>query len=178
MSVPAALPDALPPRATPTQAAVLEVKNLTVRFGGVTALESVDFAVYNQQICALIGPNGAGKTTAFNAISGLVRPKGGSIQFDGQSLLGHRAADLAALGIARTFQNLALWPGMTVLENVMVGLHARGRVGFGKALLGVPASREDRGVRARAYAALEYMGIADVANHACTGLSFGILKRV
>jgi branched-chain amino acid transport system ATP-binding protein len=157
---------------------VLEAKNLTVRFGGVTALEAVDFAVYSQQICALIGPNGAGKTTAFNAISGLVRPKSGSIDFDGQSLLKYRAADLAGLGIARTFQNLALWPGMTVLENVMVGLHARGRVGFGRAMLGVPGAREDHELRARSYAALEYMGIADVAYHACAGLSFGILKRV
>lgn len=171
-------PAAATPSAISTRSPVLDVQNLTVRFGGVTALDSVSFAVHSQQICALIGPNGAGKTTAFNAISGLVRPKGGSIHFNGQNLLKHRAADLAGLGIARTFQNLALWPGMTVLENVMVGLHAHGRVGFGKSLLGVPGAREDRHVRASAYAALDYMGIADVAHHACTGLSFGILKRV
>jgi branched-chain amino acid transport system ATP-binding protein len=177
VSAPAARRDAAA-AGTATATPVLEVAHLTVRFGGVTALEAVDFTVYSRQICALIGPNGAGKTTAFNAISGLVRPKGGSIHFDGANLLEHRAADLAGLGIARTFQNLALWPGMTVLENVMVGLHARGRVGFGRSMLGLAGAKEDRELRARAYAALEYMGIGDVAHHPCAGLSFGTLKRV
>jgi branched-chain amino acid transport system ATP-binding protein len=178
VSAPAAHASGGPAQDAPARTPLLEVTDLTVRFGGVTALDAVDFAVHSQQICALIGPNGAGKTTAFNAISGLVRPKRGSITFDGQSLLDHRAADLASLGIARTFQNLALWSGMTVIENVMVGLHARGRVGFGRAMLGVAGAREDRELRARAYAALDYMGIVDVANHACAGLPFGTLKRV
>ncbi|MFC7496969.1 MULTISPECIES: ABC transporter ATP-binding protein [unclassified Nocardioides] len=162
----------------PVSTPLLEVEDLTVQFGGVAALSGVSFSVHSQQICALIGPNGAGKTTAFNAISRLIRPRGGAIRFEGKSLLDRRAADLAGLGIARTFQNLALWPGMTVLENVMVGLHARGRVGFGRSLLGVPSVLEDRKLRARAFAALDYMQIADVANHACEGLPFGTLKRV
>jgi branched-chain amino acid transport system ATP-binding protein len=159
-------------------APLLEVEDLTVKFGGVAALSGVGFSVHSQQICALIGPNGAGKTTAFNAISRLIRPQGGAIRFERKSLLDRRAADLAGLGIARTFQNLALWPGMTVLENVMVGLHARGRVGFGRSLLGLPSVFEDRKLRAQAYAALDYMQIADVAHHACEGLPFGTMKRV
>ncbi|MQA03271.1 MAG: ATP-binding cassette domain-containing protein [Streptosporangiales bacterium] len=157
---------------------MLDVDQLTVRFGGVTALDSVSFQVREQQICALIGPNGAGKTTAFNAISRLVRPRSGTITFAGQQLLRHRAADLARLGIARTFQNRALWPGMTVLENVMVGWYANGSVGFGRAPLGLPAHREDREARARAFAALDYFGITDVAYRPCSGLPFGTLKRI
>lgn len=157
---------------------LLSLDEVTVRFGGVTALDAVSFTVREGQICALIGPNGAGKTTAFNAISRLVRPAAGRISFAGQDLGRREAADLSGLGIARTFQNLALWPGMTVLENVMVGGHARGRVGFTTALLGWPARREDRDLRARAYAMLDYFEISDVAHRACTGLPFGTLKRV
>ncbi|MFG1924733.1 ABC transporter ATP-binding protein [Cryptosporangium sp. NPDC048952] len=158
--------------------ALLEVSDLTVRFGGVTALDGVSFEVRSGQVCALIGPNGAGKTTAFNAISRLVRPRGGEIRFAGESLLAHRASDLSKLGIARTFQNLALWPGLSVLDNVMVGLHAEGHVGFGRAPLGLPAYREDKKLKAKAYAALDYFGVADVAHQLCTGLPFGTLKRV
>lgn len=166
------------PEAGRRRAELLNLDKVTVRFGGVTALDSVSFAVHEGQTCALIGPNGAGKTTAFNAISRLVRPVSGRIHFADRDLLRLTAADLSALGIARTFQNLALWPGMTVLENVMVGRHARGRVGFGSSLLGWPASREDRELRARAYAMLDYFEIGDVAHRACAGLPFGTLKRV
>ncbi|KAA9148538.1 ABC transporter ATP-binding protein [Amycolatopsis acidicola] len=158
--------------------ALLALEDITVRFGGVTALDSVALTVHEGQICALIGPNGAGKTTAFNTISRLVRPVSGSITFAGGDLLRRHAADLGKLGIARTFQNLALWPGMTVLENVMVGRHARGRTGLAGSLLGWPAAREDRELRARAYAMLDYFGITDVAHRDCTGLPFGTLKRV
>ena len=157
---------------------LLTVEEITVRFGGVTALDGVSFTVREGQILALIGPNGAGKTTAFNAISRLVRPASGRITFAGQDL-GHRdAASLSGLGIARTFQNLALWPGMTVLENVMVGGHAQGGVGFAASALGWPARREDRELAARAYAMLDYFDVTDVAHRACTGLPFGTLKRV
>jgi branched-chain amino acid transport system ATP-binding protein len=157
---------------------LLTLAEITVRFGGVTALDSVSFGVRERQVCALVGPNGAGKTTAFNTISRLTRPASGRISFAGENLLRRDAADLSALGIARTFQNLALWPGMTVLENVMVGAHAHGRVGFGSALLGLPGRREDRTLAARAYAMLDYFQIADVAHRPCAGLPFGTLKRV
>ncbi|NKQ51636.1 ABC transporter ATP-binding protein [Amycolatopsis sp. K13G38] len=157
---------------------LLTLDKVTVRFGGVTALDAVSLTVHEGQICALIGPNGAGKTTAFNAISRLVKPASGRITFGGGNLLSTHPADLAGLGIARTFQNLALWPGMSVLENVMVGRHARGRVGFAASVLGWPAAREDRALRARAYAMLDYFEITDVAHRECTGLPYGTLKRV
>jgi branched-chain amino acid transport system ATP-binding protein len=157
---------------------LLTLDEVTVRFGGVTALDAVSFSVREGQICALIGPNGAGKTTAFNAISRLARPASGRIHFAAHDVLRLDAAALSGLGIARTFQNLALWPGMTVLENVMVGGHTRGRVGFVSTLLGWPGRREDRELRARAYAMLDYFAITDVAHRACTGLPFGTLKRV
>jgi branched-chain amino acid transport system ATP-binding protein len=157
---------------------LLTLEEVTVRFGGVTALDAVSFAVREGQVCALIGPNGAGKTTAFNAISRLVRPASGRMTFDGHDLRHRDAAALSGLGIARTFQNLALWPGMTVLENVMVGRHARGRVGFAASVLGWPARREDRELKARAYAMLDYFEIAEVAHRECKGLPFGTLKRV
>lgn len=157
---------------------LLTLDEVTVRFGGVTALDSVSFSVRERQVCALVGPNGAGKTTAFNTISRLTRPASGRIQFAGQDLLRRNAAELSGLGIARTFQNLALWPGMTVLENVMVGAHAHGHVGFASALLGLPARREDRQLAARAYAMLDYFEITDVAHRPCSGLPFGTLKRV
>ena len=157
---------------------LLEVRDLTVRFGGVVALEDVSFAVREGQICALIGPNGAGKTTAFNAISRFVRPAGGTIRFAGTDVLARRAASLSELGIARTFQNLALSPGMTVLENVMVGAHPHGRVGFADAPFGVRMRSEDRELRARAYASLESFGVAEHANAPCHGLPFGTMKRI
>src|SRR3954452_24167119 len=157
---------------------LLELKDLTVRFGGVVALDGISFDVHEGQICALIGPNGAGKTTAFNAISRFVRPAGGTVVFDGQDVLACRPAELSGLGIARTFQNLALSPGMTVLENVMVGAHRHGRVGFAGAPFALRRLREDRELRARAYGALESFGIAEFAHEPCQGLPFGTMKRV
>jgi branched-chain amino acid transport system ATP-binding protein len=157
---------------------LLTVGDLTVRFGGVTALDGVSLQVREGGICALIGPNGAGKTTAFNAISRFVRPASGAIEFAGHDVLALSPAQLAGLGVARTFQNLALWPGLSVLENVMVGRHAQGRTGFLTAPLGLRARAEDRELRARAYAALSYLGIADVAAQPCRDMAFGTLKRV
>jgi len=157
---------------------LLAVRGLTVRFGGVAALRDVSFAVRSGEICALIGPNGAGKTTAFNAISRLVQPVAGAIEFDGADLLRARAADLSARGIARTFQNLALWPGLTVIENVMVGAHCLGRTGFLGAPFGWGVRAEHRELSDRAYAALAVFGIEDVAFQPCQGLPFGTLRRV
>jgi branched-chain amino acid transport system ATP-binding protein len=158
--------------------ALLEVRDLTVRFGGVVALSEVSFSVREGEICALIGPNGAGKTTAFNAISRFVRPAGGTISFAGEDVLRRRPAELSRLGIARTFQNLALSPGLTVLENVMVGAHRHGRVGFAGAPFAVGRVREDRELRARAYGALESFGIERFADDPCHGLPFGTMKRI
>src|SRR6201991_1826 len=132
-----------------TGSQLLRVEGLTVRFGGVTALEDVSFGVRQGEICALIGPNGAGKTTAFNAISRFVRPAAGTVAFDGTRLTDRRAADLIGLGISRTFQNLALWPALSVIENVMVGAHGgAGGANFFAQLLGA-AGRAERDLRAR-----------------------------
>src|SRR5580658_10770450 len=110
--------------------ALLAVQGLTIRFGGVTALEGVSFEVTRGAICGLIGPNGAGKTTLFNCISRLYDPGAGSITFDGRPLASCARHELASLGVARTFQNVALFSTMTVRENVCVGAHAMARGGF------------------------------------------------
>ena len=101
--------------------ALLDVQDVTVRFGGIMALDSLTFDIGDREICGLIGPNGAGKTTMFNVVSRIYQPTSGRITFDGKDLLQARPDTITKLGITRTFQNLALWPGLTVLENVMVG---------------------------------------------------------
>src|SRR5689334_1892045 len=108
--------------------ALLDVRDVVVRFGGITALDNLTFEIEAGQICGLIGPNGAGKTTMFNVVSRIYQPTSGAVRFDGVDLLGKAPHDIAKLGIARTFQNLALFPSMTLLENVMVGAHSRGSV--------------------------------------------------
>ncbi|MEI2421281.1 ATP-binding cassette domain-containing protein, partial [Arthrospira platensis SPKY2] len=113
---------------------LLEVQDVTVRFGGITALDGLSFTIDEGQICGLIGPNGAGKTTMFNVVSRIYQPSDGRVIFDGQELLDIPAHGIARLGIARTFQNLALFPSMSLLENVMVGAHSQGKVGFARAV--------------------------------------------
>jgi branched-chain amino acid transport system ATP-binding protein len=164
--------------ATSAAPALLEIEDLTVRFGGLTAVEALSFRVEEKQIAALIGPNGAGKTTAFNAISRLVKPAAGRIRMCGVDLLQRRPSQVSELGLTRTFQNLALWPGLTVLENVMVGAHHRGRQGFASATLRLGTAREERGLRDESLRLLSQFGIADVAFQPCEGLPYGTLKRV
>jgi branched-chain amino acid transport system ATP-binding protein len=158
--------------------ALLDVSEISVRFGGIVALDSLSFGVDEGKICGLIGPNGAGKTTMFNVVSRIYQPTRGKITFADQDLLGVRADGISRLGIFRTFQNLALWPGLTVLQNVMVGAHTQGKVGMGRALLGVPARREDRLIAVRAYEILDELGLANVAFRRAAGLPYGTLKRI
>ncbi|GAA1788622.1 ABC transporter ATP-binding protein [Planosporangium flavigriseum] len=106
---------------------LLEVDNVTLRFGGVVALDSVNFTLYRGEILGLIGPNGAGKTTCFNAMTGVFRPTSGEIRFDGERVSGRKRYEITRMGIARTFQNIRLFPEMTALENVLVGADARHR---------------------------------------------------
>ena len=140
--------------------ALLAVQGLTIRFGGVTALQDVSFDVARGAICGLIGPNGAGKTTLFNCISRLYDPAAGSITFDGRPLAACSRHELASLGVARTFQNVALFSTMTVRENVCVGAHAIARGGFLANALAMPlAKREEKKIGERAEALLEEFGL-------------------
>jgi branched-chain amino acid transport system ATP-binding protein len=157
--------------------AALTVTDLVVRFGGVTALDGVSFAVRRGEICGLIGPNGAGKTTLFDCVSRLTRPRSGRIEVAGQDLLALPAHRVARLGVARTFQHLGLVPSLSVRDNVMLG--AQGRAGFLSAALRLPSVRAgERALRRRADAVLDRLGLAGLAAHPATGLPYGTLKRV
>ncbi len=145
---------------------LLSLENARLRFGGIVALDDVTLDVAEGTIAGLIGPNGAGKTTAFNAITRLYRLDGGDVVFDGRSLRHTPASRVIRLGIARTFQNVELFPTMSVLENVLVGAHTVSRF------------ERERTVRERALETLDYVGIADVAHRPASGLPFGTLKRV
>ena len=145
---------------------LLSLENARLRFGGIVALDDVSLDVAEGTIAGLIGPNGAGKTTAFNAITRLYRLDAGDVLFDGRSLRRTPASRVVRLGIARTFQNVELFPTMTVLENVLVGAHASSRF------------QRERTARRRALETLESVGIAEVAARPAAGLPFGTLKRV
>jgi branched-chain amino acid transport system ATP-binding protein len=156
----------------------LKVDSVRVRFGGIVALDNLSFTIDAGHICGLIGPNGAGKTTMFNVISRLYEPDEGSIRFGDVDLLRVPPHRIARLGIARTFQNLALFPGLTVIENVMVGAHTESRQGFLRAALRVGTAREERRLREEAYATLDELELAHLAFHPAAGLPYGTLKRV
>src|SRR5439155_16573000 len=150
-----------------------------VRFGGILALDSVSFDVDEGAIVGLIGPNGAGKTPLFNCLSRLDTPDGGDVRFDGRPILGLSAHRIAALGIGRTFQNLALFPTLTVLQNVMIGVHSRTRSDVLSNALRLPwVGREEAEIRERVRELLAFLDLTAVAAHPAAGLPFGTLKRV
>jgi branched-chain amino acid transport system ATP-binding protein len=146
--------------------AFLEVEHVSRRFGGIVALYDVSLSVDENRIAGLIGPNGAGKTTLFNVVTRVYRPSSGRVRFDGRDLLRVRPYRVARLGIARTFQNVALFPTLTVLENVLVGAHAR---------LRPFAERENRN---DAVETLDRLELRDLADRPASGLPFGTLKRI
>jgi branched-chain amino acid transport system ATP-binding protein len=154
--------------------ALLEVRSVRKQFGGVLAVGGVSFGVGPGEIRAIIGPNGAGKTTLFNLITGLLPADGGEVRFRGRALDGLGPAHRAALGIGRTFQNLQVFGNMTVLENVMVGRHLRGRTGFWGAAFRTPgARREERAITEAARAALAFVGIEARGDDPAAALPFG-----
>ncbi len=159
--------------------ALLVVDRVSMRFGGVTALDDVSFKVAQGVICGLIGPNGAGKTTLFNCISRLYEPHSGAILFDGRPLSSAARHEVATLGVARTFQNVALFATMTTRDNVRVGAHALGRAGFlAHALSLPPARREEREIAERADALIDEFRLATVADRPVGELPFGVRKRI
>ena len=171
--------DAVPAAAAAGTGPLLEVRDVHLQFGGVIALDGPSFQLQGGQICGLIGPNGAGKTTLFNCISRLYEPDRGEIVFAGRDLLSLKTEDIAGAGISRTFQNLGLFPSMTVLENVLVGGHRRTTRGFWSTALGLPGGRrEERREISRAREILADLDLHGVADELADGLPFGTLKRV
>jgi branched-chain amino acid transport system ATP-binding protein len=158
---------------------ILELKNLTMQFGGVKALDGVNFHVNKGEICALIGPNGAGKTTVFNVVTGVYKPTSGEINFKGKSLLGLKRNKITETGVARTFQNVRLFGDMTALENVMTATDVHKKSGLVGALFGTPrARREEKAGRARAHELLEFMGIDHRADQLGKNLPYGDQRRL
>jgi branched-chain amino acid transport system ATP-binding protein len=157
---------------------VLEVSDVSVRFGGLTALSAVSLTVAPRQVVGVIGPNGAGKTTLLNVLCGFIRPDEGQVLIDGHhhNLRPHR---LAGLGIARTLQGVGLFEGLSAIENVMTGANCRARAGFWSALLGLPrSSRDERRLRQEAHQALDRVGAAAVADTRPGELPYGMRKRI
>ena len=158
---------------------ILSIRNVVIRFGGVVALAGVSFDVEPGQICGLIGPNGSGKTTLFNCISGIYRHSEGHIIFDGRPLKGIPRHRMAALGIGRTFQNVALFRRLTVADNILVGAHHLGRAGFSEHMLRLPSVRtEERQARAALAELLHLLDLEPVANTVAGSLPFPAQKRV
>jgi branched-chain amino acid transport system ATP-binding protein len=159
--------------------AVLSVQDITLRFGGLTALDSVSFEIAEGEILGLIGPNGAGKTTCFNVMTGVYTPTSGQVLFRGRSLQGLKRFQITKLGIARTFQNIRLFSTMTALENVLVGADARHRTGVLSALFRLPRHRrEEAEGHDEAMELLRFMGLHRKADELAANLSYGDQRRL
>jgi branched-chain amino acid transport system ATP-binding protein len=158
---------------------LLQTTDLTMKFGGLTALDAVNFSIRRGEILGLIGPNGAGKTTCFNAMTGVYRPTSGTVVFDGQRLGKMKRHQITRLGIARTFQNIRLWGEMTALENVVVGTDARHHTSVPGALIRSPRHRrEEHTAIEKAAALLQFVGIAHRGEEKAKNLSYGDQRRL
>ena len=158
---------------------ILEVDNVTLRFGGVVALDDVSFHINEGEILGLIGPNGAGKTTCFNIMTGVYQATSGVVRFQGKALGKRKKFAITKLGIARTFQNIRLFANMTALENVMVGSDAHHRTGVGSAMFGLPRHRrEESEGHDRAHELLDFMGLGKKANELARNLPYGDQRRL
>ncbi|WP_395640254.1 ABC transporter ATP-binding protein [Pseudolysinimonas sp.] len=159
--------------------AILDIDQLTIKFGGVVALDNVSFDIKPGEILGLIGPNGAGKTTAFNVITGVYQATSGTITFDGTVLRKKKRYQITKLGIARTFQNIRLFPSMTALDNVLVGADAHSKVGILNAIFRTPYFRRtERESKERAHELLKFVGVAGRADEFSTNLSYGDQRRL
>jgi branched-chain amino acid transport system ATP-binding protein len=166
---------------TPTTngAPLLELRSVTMRFGGVVAMNQVQLAIKPGEIFALIGPNGAGKTTVFNVVTGVYHPSDGQVHFNGDRIDGKKRFAITKLGVARTFQNVRLFHNMSSLENVLVGADAHHRAGIGGAALGMPWHRkEEREGRAKARQLLEFVGIPHRIEDTAKNLPYGDQRRL
>jgi branched-chain amino acid transport system ATP-binding protein len=160
-------------------AALLEARQVTKRFGGLVAVNQVDFDLEEGHISSIIGPNGAGKTTLFNVLTGLYRPEAGEVRFKGQALVGLRPDQITALGICRTFQNIRLFSSMTVVENVLVGMHSRVPLSMADVLARTPRFRKEEGrLWGRASELLEVVGLRSKANEVAKSLPYGEQRRL
>lgn len=158
---------------------LLDVRGLVKRFGGLTAVRWVDLDIPRRTIASLIGPNGAGKTTFFNCITGFYTPEEGAVLFDGKPITGYSPDRIAHTGIARTYQNIRLFNGMTALENVLVGMHTRLKASPVAAVLGLPGMRREHyNAIDRALELLEYMGLAGMGDVLAQNLSYGMQRRL
>ena len=158
---------------------LLRLDRVTMAFGGVTALSEVSLDVHHGEILGLIGPNGAGKTTVFNVVTGVFRPTAGAVTLDGRSIVGRKRYQITRAGVARTFQNIRLFPEMSALENVMVGADARHRSSVPGAVVHTPRfKREEQDSRDRAVELLRFVGIASRALEAAKNLPYGFQRRL
>lgn len=158
---------------------ILEASHVTKRFGGLVAVSALNFTVPQDGIVSLIGPNGAGKTTFFNCITGFYRPEEGSLAFNGTSLTDRRPDQITAMGIARTYQNIRLFSGMTAIENILVGQHSRLREGVLGAILQLPATRrEEKKALNEALAMLEFVGLQGKGDEFARNLPYGDQRRL
>ncbi len=158
---------------------ILKATRVTKQFGGLAAVKDVDFELPKGGICSIIGPNGAGKTTFFNCITGFYRPEAGQLIYNGVSLVECRPDQIATMGVARTFQNIRLFAGMTALENILVGQHTRLRSGVVGALLGLPKSRaEEERAWQRANELLEFIGLGGKGDVLARNLPYGDQRRL
>jgi branched-chain amino acid transport system ATP-binding protein len=163
----------------PSEPPLLGVDGVSLRFGGVTAIENVSLAVRRGELRSIIGPNGAGKTSLLNVISGFYAPDGGTIRLGGTEITRLRPSRIAALGVARTFQNIALFRGLTVLDNIMLGRHVHMRSGvFGSILYWGLAQKEEIAHRARVEELIERLRLGDVRKQPTASLPYGLRKRV
>jgi branched-chain amino acid transport system ATP-binding protein len=159
--------------------ALLESQKMTKRFGGLVAVDELDVKIKEHSIHSIIGPNGAGKTTFFNCVTGFYRPEGGNISMDGHSLVGLLPDQIVRLGVARTYQNIRLFPELTVMENVLVGLHCHLKAGFFGIVLGLPAIRREEIVAAEeAGKLLKFMTLSGKGDFLAKNLPYGDQRRL